>query len=170
MKLHCSCHFLKGSEGLPVPPTWFNYSDVRSQWELVKPLWLFFSRALHLSLPRQWHCPASHQLNYPWNILQHASSDDALYRERLSGCAFQLHMKIDRGVGGKKTLERLYMRPLSIFASFLSLISQLMVDCLLVCLVCFPLILQSRLVCRWSQLPWQQQGHNRLVESLLFML
>lgn len=74
----CSALVFSCLDGLPAPPAWFNYSDVRSQWELVKPLWLFSSGALLMSLPRRWHCPASHQLNYPWNILPHASSDDAL--------------------------------------------------------------------------------------------
>lgn len=112
LKLHRSCLCVKGSEVLPVPPTCFNHTDVRIQWELVKPLWLFSSGALRLSLPWRWHCPASHQLNYPWNILPHVPSDDALCWEWLSGCAFQRRIKI-QGCEGEKAP---YVRPLFIFA------------------------------------------------------
>lgn len=41
----------EGSGEPSLPVTRFNYTEVRSQWELVKPLWLFSSGALHLSLP-----------------------------------------------------------------------------------------------------------------------
>lgn len=44
----------------------------------------------HVSpLPWRWCYPPSHWLNYPWNILPHAFSDDASCGERLSGCAFE---------------------------------------------------------------------------------
>lgn len=115
----------------PVPPTWFNYTAMRSHRELVKPLWLFSSAALRLSFPRRWHCPASHQLNYPWNILPHASSDDALCWERLSGCAFQLHMKIHGGEEEKKKIQWKSYPVWGPFLFFLSLISELKVNYLL---------------------------------------
>lgn len=160
-KLHCSRFLLKGSRGLLVPATRFNYTDVRSQRELVKPLWLFSSRALHLSLPRWWHCPASHQLNYPWNILPHAS-DDALYWEWLSDCAFQLRMKIRRSGRKKNTQARLCMKQLRYpFFFYLYLTVWCWIVCCLAVLRPFPhLLLQILLVFLWSQLPWQQQGHK----------
>lgn len=99
----CCCVFLDASEELPVPPTWFNYADVRSQWELVKLLWLFSSRALRLSPPRQCAMPGIK----PAQLSMKYSSTCVLWwrimLRWLSACAFQRYMKIWRCGGHSGT-------------------------------------------------------------------
>lgn len=95
MELYHSHLFLNGSEGAACLIT--------LMWEASESL-LSLSDCSPLepfayTPPPPPHCPASHRLNYPLNILPHAFSDEALCWEWLSGCAFQPRMKIQAGGG-----------------------------------------------------------------------
>lgn len=125
----CCCVFLDASEELPVPPTWFNYTDVRSQWELVKPLWLFSSRALRLSLPRQWCDAQHHTSSIIHEIFFHMRPLMTHYvKMTLWLCFSDMHEDLE--MWGTQWKWRCMRSPFFVF-TFVSLISQVMANCLL---------------------------------------